>query len=210
MKSFDEIRFDAAECRRQVDDLGRWLLASGSLGERRQILPFFRARPQLSAWLGSFHPDILKADRFAFEYDLFGDFACDLVVGNSRTNAYSFIEFEDAKPGGIFIKKPKKASPEWSPRFDHGFSQIIDWFWKVDDMERTTEFEARFGGPIEYNAVLVIGRGLSFGTREDRRLKWRQRSVIVDNKHLNCLTYDQLHRALDLRLSQDISATGPP
>jgi hypothetical protein len=209
MKTFDEVPFDAIECRKQIDELGQWLRSAGPLDERRHILPFFRARPRLSAWLGSFHPDITAPDRVAFEYDLFGDFVCDLVVGDSRSNAYSFIEFEDAKPGGVFVKKPRKSSPEWSPRFDHGFSQIIDWFWKLDDMERTAEFEARFGGPIEYNAILVIGRGLSFGNREDRRLSWRRRSVVVDNKHLNCLTYDQLHRALDLRL-QGNPSTGSP
>jgi hypothetical protein len=211
MKSFVEIELDAAESRRQIDELGRLLDSSAPLRERKEILPFFRARPQLSAWLGSSHPDIILPDRIAFEYDLFGDFACDLVVGDSRRNAYSFIEFEDAKPDSIFVKKPKKSTPEWSPRFDHGFSQIIDWFWKLDDLERTTEFASRFGGAIEYNALLIIGRGGSFGTREDRRWKWRQRSVVVDNKHINCITYDDLHEALDQRLARwETSPERPP
>ncbi len=39
--------------------------------------------------------------------------AFDLVVGDSVSKAYGFIEFEDAAPNCIFIQRPGKATPEW-------------------------------------------------------------------------------------------------
>ncbi len=82
---------------------------------------------------------------------------------------------------------------------DHGFSQIIDWFWKLRDLDRTRDFESRFGDPIESSDMLVIGRGMSFGAREDRRWRWRQQSVVIDSKHVNRVTFEQLHEAPALR-----------
>ncbi len=199
MKAFIEVAPDPIASRAQIGELGQLLRDQGKLEERKHILPFFRSRPHLAAALGSINPALITPDRIAFEYDLFGDFKCDRVVGDSRRKAYSFIEFEEGGPGSVFVAKARKASPEWSPRFDHGFSQIIDWFWKLRDLERTHEFQARFGEPIEYSAMLVIGRGMSFGPREDRRWRWRQQSVIVDSKHVNCLTFEQLYEALALR-----------
>jgi hypothetical protein len=35
---------------------------------------------------------------------LFGAFGADLVVGDSRNNAFAFIEFEDASLGSIFVQ----------------------------------------------------------------------------------------------------------
>ena len=201
MKTFTEISFDRVESRCQIDEFGQLLENYPSLGERKDLLPFCRARPQLAARIGPLNSTIVNPDRLAFEYDLFGDFTCDLVVGDSRRMSYTFIEFEDARHNSVFSKRTRKSTPEWSSRFDHGYSQIIDWFWKLRDLERTHDFEARFGHRIEYNVMLIIGRGHSFGSREDRRWLWRQRSVVVDSKHVICLTYDQLHEALDLRLA---------
>jgi hypothetical protein len=62
----------------------RALLASKSeLKEAQEILPFFRARRQLATTLGSVPLGGFVPDRMAFEFELFGDYVCDLVVGDS-------------------------------------------------------------------------------------------------------------------------------
>ncbi len=107
---------------------------------------------------------------------LFGDFACDLVVGHSAQNAFCFIEFEDAGPTSLFIQRGKRVTRDWSPRFEHGYSQIIDWFHKVDDMRRSDDLIARFGTrsisfPESWSSagINVLSAGESRATRVAQR-----------------------------------------
>ncbi|NER96605.1 MAG: DUF4263 domain-containing protein [Symploca sp. SIO1B1] len=126
-------------------------------------------------------------------YDLFGDFVCDLVVGDSVKRSFCFIEFEAAEANSIFVTKSGRITPEWSAKFEHGFSQIIDWFWKLEDLERTNDFESRFrSSSIDYMGLLVIGRDESLELKERRRLEWRRQNTVVNSKHIHCLTYDEL------------------
>ena len=143
MKTFIRFRFDLKRCRTELDEFKKLLDNHPTLDERRDILPFFREREHLSAFIGSyFAPSIENSDRLAFEYSLFGDFFCDLVVGDSARGVYCFVEFEDATPTSIFESRGQKATLEWSSRFERGFSQIVDWFWKLDDMRGTIEFKS--------------------------------------------------------------------
>jgi hypothetical protein len=122
MKAFDSCRFDPIACRKEVAEFRQWLAQYPILDEKQQILPFFRQRRQLSAFVASYDSALKVCDRIAFEYPLFGDFTCDLVLGDSARNAYCLIEFEDAGPGSLFIKRGKRVTREWSPRFEHGYS----------------------------------------------------------------------------------------
>jgi len=130
-KEFKRIQFDPVQCRKEAEELRDFLATNRELHERSQVLPFFKGRLQLSAFLGSYHPEIVRYDLVAHELPLFGDFVADLVVGDSKNSAFAFIEFEDASPDSIFVKK--KATPDWSPRFEHGFSQLVDWFFKLHE-----------------------------------------------------------------------------
>lgn len=90
------------------------------------------------------------------------------------------------------------------PRFEQGYSQIVDWFWKLDDFRRTGEFAERFGAPTaEFTGLLVIGRETFLSGQERDRLEWRRRNVIVNSQHVYCCTYDELCR--DLRDTLSIS-----
>src|SRR5262245_22528765 len=124
-KEFRKITFDPVQCHKEAEDLRDFLATNTELQERKQVLPFFKERIQLSAFLGSYHPDIVRYDLVAHELPLFGSFVADLVVGDSRNNAFAFIEFEDASPGSVFVPKKgkgrEKETPDWSGRFEHGF-----------------------------------------------------------------------------------------
>jgi hypothetical protein len=208
MKDFQTHSFDLAACRQEVLELKLLLDGSANLQERKHIQPFFRARKHLSAWLGSRSPKIAWPDRLATEYDLFGDFACDVAVGDSVNKAYCFIEFEDAGPKSLFVKQGKKATREWSPRFDHGYSQIIDWFYKLEDRRNSDEHEARFGArSIHYMGVLVVGRDQYMNAGERLRLEWRRQHVIVHSRNIRCVTYDELQQ--DLLFALDRNTKGP-
>ncbi len=193
MKSLESFTLDPKRCAQEVDELRRWLRRHPQLDERKRIQPFFQKRPHLSAFLASYNPDIIRPDRLAFQYPLFGDFTCDLAVGDSVKNAFCFVEFEDAGPNSLFVREGKKATRAWSPRFDHGCSQIIDWFYKLDDMRKSDDFAARFGArAISYTGILVLGRDQYLRPGEQERLEWRRNHVVVASQNIQCVTFDRL------------------
>ncbi|HYT92667.1 MAG TPA: Shedu immune nuclease family protein [Gemmataceae bacterium] len=203
---FQKIQFDPGQCRKEAEQLRDFLATHPKLQERKHVLPFFKQRLQLSAFLGSYHPEIVRYDLVAHELPLFGDFVADLVVGDSKNSAFAFIEFEDASPGSIFTKK-KKGTPEWSSRFEHGFSQLVDWFFKLHEQGHTVDFEAKFGSrTIRHLGILVIGRTADLGTREAQRLRWRQEHLLLNSKQIHCKTFDQLRDDLLDRLEQFLVA----
>jgi hypothetical protein len=201
MKKLEPIAFDYALCRKQADEFRSWLAGKEELSERDDVLPFFQERQQLTVLFGMFNSRIGWADRIAYEFDIFGDFASDLAVGEWARGAYCFIEFEDARSNSIFERQGKKATREWGRRFDHGFSQIIDWAHKLDGRSPSADLLARFGRfEINYEAVLVIGRDKHLDEGEKQRLNWRTDKVSVNNKKIFCMTYDELLSQLSVRL----------
>jgi hypothetical protein len=110
------------------------------------------------------------------------------------------VEFEDAKHDSIFVKRKNRDTPEWAPRFEHGASQVIDWFWLLSDMRQTDQFEQIFGArDITMNGMVVLGRSDDLDIRETKRLRWRQDKVTADSKHISCVTFDQLYEDLSFR-----------
>jgi hypothetical protein len=207
MKTFDALIFDPTRCRQEVAELREWLAAHPILDERRQILPFFRARRHLSALVASYSPELDRYNRIAFEYPLFGDFSCDLVVGDSARSAYCLIEFEDAGPTSVFIQRGKRVTRYWSPRFERGYSQVIDWFHKLDDMRRSDDLISRFGNRTPtFSGVLVIGRDHYLKAGERERVFWRRANVVVGSQRIWCVTYDGLVEKLEARLATFLKA----
>ncbi|WP_204103030.1 MULTISPECIES: Shedu anti-phage system protein SduA domain-containing protein [Spirulina sp. CCY15215] len=199
MKDFLQLKFNYSLFFKELKEFKNLLDSSRFLSEQDEILPFFRKRVQLSLAIGAYYPEILQPDRIAFEYDLFGDFACDLVIGDSKRQSYCFVEFENAVENSIF-RKTKRNLSEWSPRFERGFSQIIDWFYKLDTQSETRDFEYRFGGRSIYSmGLLIIGRDADLSQKEKDRLEWRKRKILVNSHHIYCLTFDDLYRTLAVR-----------
>lgn len=203
MKLFEGQTFSLKTCLEEVTQFAALLESQSELSEREHVLPFFRKRPQLAALIGTYVPDIANPDLVAFEYDLFGDFVCDLAVGDSYSKTFLLVEFEDARPKSLFISDRGRTTPEWAPRLEHGISQVIDWFWKLSDAEKSDDYENRFGTRrAAIHGLVVVGRDQPLQPREQARLKWRQDHTVVDSRRLSIVTYDQLLRDLKYRLQR--------
>jgi Domain of unknown function (DUF4263) len=205
MKQLEPITVDLARCRGELAAF-KILLdrhKSGTLREKEHVLPFFRESRNLAALIGYLRSDCFLIDRIAYEFDIFGDHAADLVVGDSNRQAYGFVEFEDAVPDSIFRKEAKKSTLVWASRYERGYSQIIDWFWKLDDLVKTNTMRHRFEGAesIHYYGLLVIGRSGHLQPLEQARFSWRRNRVVVDSKHIYCMTFDELYNDLRDKLS---------
>lgn len=203
MKDFIHHALSIQECVKELAKFEALLASKAELKERDEILPFCKGNLNLAAFLGTYIPDIANPDRVANEYDIFGDFACDLAVGDSKSETFLLVEFEDAKVESLFVKNGAKATPEWAPRLEHGFSQVLDWFWKLSDMEKSDDYENRFGARhVAIHGLVVVGREQTLLPREKARLKWRQDHTIVHSKKVSVITFDQLARDLKYRLSR--------
>jgi len=195
MKEFKKISIDWNSVEKELLAFENLLIENDNLEESSQILPFFKKSPNLSALIGKIYfPDLIEINRISYEYDLFGDFKADLVIGDIQNESFAFIEFEDGKSNSIFKKKKGKYQKEWSNRFEHGYSQIIDWFWKLDDLRQSVTFEDKFGvRDIDFEGILIIGRSASLNNILDqKRFKWRRTHTIIQSKKIHCVTYDEL------------------
>ncbi len=201
MKKFLDLIFDRAACGRELAEFRDLLAANRELRERDQIQPFFEQRLQLSAFAASCIFAIGRVNRVALKFPMFGDFEADLVVGNSRERAFCFVEFEDAGEDSVFSRSGEKATREWSRRFEHGFSQLVDWFYLLDDMKNTQRRAQDFGyGQTRFHGLLVIGRSAGISDDERNRLLWRSARIVVNSHRIDCLTYDDLYDALCRRI----------
>jgi hypothetical protein len=184
----------------ELEDFRKLLKAKGPLSERKDILPFFRTHEHLAALVGSIHIPVNRIDRIGHELDIFSHFRCDLAVGNSAGRAYSLIEFEDASEPSVFRKGPKY-NDEWGARLEHGFSQLVDWFWTIDDQRHTDDFRHRFGGSdAEFLGLLVVGRRQFLPPRGADRLRWRSSQVSIRGHKISCITFDDLYEGLKSHL----------
>jgi len=114
---------------------------------------------------------------------------------------FCFVEFEDASPQSVFTKKKGKSTPEWSPRFDRGFSQIIDWFLILEDQKKTGLHKSKFGlDVIQFVGLLVIGRRKDLDDSQYERLVWRSDQVRVGHRQVHCITFDDLYETLEWKL----------
>ncbi|MFO0863930.1 MAG: DUF4263 domain-containing protein [Gemmataceae bacterium] len=201
MKLFDTFTFDYEECRNQLEEFRTLMNNKSSLSEKSDVLPLFQKSRQLAWFFSSFNTRIRTVDRFAREFDVFGDFSADLAIGDSAAGEYCFIEFEDARTNSVFDRKGTKATRDWGARFDHGYSQIVDWIHKINSAACSTDNLKRFARyEIDYETVLVIGRNSHLDPSEVQRLKWRSNFVSVGGKKVHCITFDDLLSQFDAEM----------
>lgn len=188
--------YDGNAARTDLDALDDLLAARVDLSERDALLPFVRTHAHLLALMGSYNPRLAAYDRLGVEVPLFGQFTADAIIGDRARRAYTLVECEDGRPGSMFVRRGRHRT-EWSPRAEHGLSQLVDWLWLLDDQQQTLVFEEMFGPrPITSTTVAVIGRDSGVTEADRRRLEWRRNNVVIHSQHLHCCTYDELLRDL--------------
>jgi hypothetical protein len=117
-------------------------------------------------------------------------------LGSRAAGQFCIIEFEPGEEGSIF-KRHKRKNPEWSSRFEHAFSQIVDWFWALEDEKDSIDFRTTFGDrEVTFASLLVMGRNTELDDTKRRRLAWRTKKVLVDSTRVTCITFDELYDKL--------------
>jgi hypothetical protein len=198
VKTFDKLIPDYPSVSRELVEFRTLLSSKEDLGERSDILGFFKERRQLCSFIASAHG--VEPDRIAYEYDLFGDFRVDLVVGKEKSQRYFFIEFEDAKPDSLF-KKSDRSTTIWGTRVSGAFYQIVDWFWKLNNQAHSPEFEMRFGSRSpEVTGVIIVGRNTSVSEVDRTRLKWLTGNLMLKSSNIFIYTFDDLLALLEEKL----------
>jgi Domain of unknown function (DUF4263) len=202
MKEFKTILYDANKVRKELKEFDKLLKSQASLSEQKDLQPFFKKREQLCAFMGTYTLNIGPGTHLAYEFPFLGDFAADIIVGNRDQGEYLVIELEDGTSTSVFTKLKGKQTKEWSKRFDHGYSQLIDWFSCLDDYRQTGKFIDEFGhGYVTFYGLLIVGRNSGMTDGDRRRLKWRTTNVVVHSQPITCITFDDLYDALQRRLT---------
>ena len=129
-KAFQPVEFDLEQLARELSGFRQMLDGTGERSEADDVVPFFRRRPQLATQIAAVHLPH-EVDRYCHESDLFGNDRCDLAVGDSAGREYAPIEFEDARPDGVFTAGDRY-NQHWGRRFRRGFSRLVDWFRLLD------------------------------------------------------------------------------
>jgi Domain of unknown function (DUF4263) len=195
-KDFTEVAFNHVHFKKELDHFRDLLSAKLILGER-EIQELFKASLHLTAYIGTTFGNIGVAKQVAYEFEIMGDYGADIVFGN-REKQFCFVELENGDPDSVLERVGKKATKEWSKRFEHGFSQIVDWFCHLDDFKKTDRFHRNFGyGHIDFVGLLLIGRNEGLDADDVRRLRWRTHNVIVNSHPVVCMTYDDLYKELN-------------
>jgi len=199
MISLNSGQLEKKQLRKELDELNSLLNQKSEIGET-ELLDFFKDRPQLILLMGR----VVGVDaprKYNNELPLIGKFRSDFVVTNDSQNNYSFIEFEDAKENSIFKKnKNKKTSVyPWSSRFEHGYSQVIDWYLHLAVNNQTQNMKSEFGSyQISYSGALIIGRRSSLNRADcQERFEQRVEKSLIDSKHITCYTFDELYEAME-------------
>jgi len=198
MKVMQNFVFDKNQCRIEVNELEQLLQSNTILEEAVHILPFFKVRPNICSLITNYFPYIKDGDLIAPEYPIDGEFKADLIIGSKQDMKYILVEFEDGNPNSVFKKKGKKSKRDWSNRFEGAYSQLTDWFWKLEDNRKTTNFQSTFGSPrAKFHGLIITGKDMNLTPEEHDRLKWRMDTTSIDNNHINVISFNQLHIDLD-------------
>ena len=165
------------------------------------LLAFFTSRPNLVLLMSMIFLTGIVPAAYLPECSILHEFRADYVISNKERSKFVFIEFEHAKRSSIFCTKVmSKAhhSYQWSRTFEHGFSQVVDWYFRLDDYRRTSRIEEHFGSSkMEYVGVLVLGRDCFLEQAGlMQRFEWRRRYTIINSQRLLCFTFDELAREL--------------
>jgi hypothetical protein len=200
MKKLEEASYTLTKLEPELAALENLLLTKQNLDEIADISPVFKNKCNLCTFLLSLFPELASPDRYAHEFKIFGDFAADICVGSWTTETFLLVELEDAQPNSVF-ESCGRAKPCFGRSLEKGFSQLVDWFCKIDDMRSTSDFEDLFGTrSAKFHGLPLVGRENSIVKAERKRLAWRADRIHVNSQKMEILTYDTAAMALRKKL----------
>lgn len=187
------------QCRIELDEFKNLLLSNVEIGETT-LLNFFESRAQLILLMGRLI-GVGSIASYNSEIPIIGKYRADFVVSNKDNSEFAFIEFENATLGSIFTRRLNKKTHaySWSARFEHGYSQVIDWYHHLLDNEGTNNMLSEFGhSKIKFYGALIIGRDSSINKSDCReRFNKRVEGSRVYNKGITCFTFDELYKNME-------------
>jgi hypothetical protein len=81
----------------------------------------------------------------------------------------------------------------WSKQFEHGFGQLVDWAWTINNAKGLPHLENEFGCKIAGTvSVLVCGCDAQMNTTERDRFEYRRGKTSIEGAIVSILTYDGL------------------
>jgi len=192
-----EIQPEPHELIKEVE-MFRQFLKQNPSAERGQFLPFFAQHKQLCAIMATFHYKVSTGTHLKMEGDLWSDFKCDLITGNRDVGAFVLVEFEDAKPQSLFHPKRGRKNSFWGTRVEHGFSQVVDWLFRIAREGSSDTLERDFGArQISIMGIVVAGRDRDVSEYDRLRLDWRSDHTAIGGARVAFFTYDDLLRWLE-------------
>lgn len=203
MRGLERIGLNLTQLRLELNEFEALLNSATRLKERERIIPFFKPRKHLIAALGYTHAGIAHPDLFSTELSLFGDFTCDVASGDSSSKAFLLVEFEDATEHSVLGKAMRGKVRPWSRRFEHGFSQLVDWAWRLS----CTNYDSlAFRRIFEMNDpsihfLLIAGRDADLNDDDRARIRWRANSMALGAHRMSFLTFDGALSTLRRRLT---------
>ena len=194
---------DLRALRAELDGFGQLLRPGMPLGEAEHILPFVRQSRHLAAAFGFANRALGAPDLLAIEKPLLGCFRCDVAVGHLAARQFTLVELEDARENSLFQAVRGREYPRWSGRFERGFSQLVDWAWRIDhERQPSATLEATFGtADPRIHYLLVIGRDQWIRAAGRARLDWRHLHNGISGQRTTVWTYDDLFSFIDDRLT---------
>jgi len=178
----------------------RRFLKQNPSAERSQFLPFFAKHEQLCAFMATFHTKVKSGTQLKLEADLWSDFTCDLIAGSKSDRAFVFVEFEDAKPQSLFRPKKGRKNSYWGNRVEQGFSQVVDWLFRIDSEGGSATLERDFGArQLNTMGIVITGRSHDVSAYDRLRLDWRSSNTSVGKARVAFFTYDDLLEWLEGR-----------
>jgi len=192
MAQLQRIDLDFSKAETEFVEFRKFLQNNATFSER-DVVAQLKKRQHLSCLIGSMPAGVKRADVYKFEFQIQGVFRADLVVGNLQQKTFVFVEFEPGQDTSLFGRHQTNQMRDWSRQLEHGFGQLVDWAWAIQDTSHTTIFKNSFGcDDLSAFYLLVCGREAAMNSTEKKRLFWRGQNIFLNGKIAACVTYDGL------------------
>src|SRR5260370_40889460 len=109
----ESIIFDPTTFDKELQDFEVLLKSKVNLSETNDIQPFFKKSKHLTAYLGTFAPNIGPATELCFEYEFCGDFRADVLLATRTAKECCVVGFKDGSQNTSIKHHPKSKNPEW-------------------------------------------------------------------------------------------------